>query len=162
MYIKLPCMKHIWSKNIWNLYEYKPHMKLEQFHILTYSPYMYVYICVLHFGHTCTCISILKPINTLYNIKDRHVSGFCHFGLVLVMVLWQNPDTPVMSCFYVCVCVPCFLLEHGVWIPALMSWVSVLCQGSDTRAPCSVLLCERAVSSSLGRTLFSPHVLCFV
>ncbi len=25
------------------------------------------------------------------------VSGFCHFGLVLFMVLWQSPDTPVMS-----------------------------------------------------------------
>ncbi len=144
MYIKLPCMKHIWSKNIWNLYEYKPHMKLEQFHILTYSPYMYVYICVLHFGHTCTCISILKPINTLYNIKDRHVSGFCHFGLVLVMVLWQNPDTPVMSCFYVCVCVPCFVLEHGVWIGDSV-WIR-FCVGVRTLA-LHVLSCCVSVRS---------------
>ncbi len=29
------------------------------------------------------------------------MSGFCHFGLVLFMVLWQSPDTPVMSCFHV-------------------------------------------------------------
>ncbi len=29
------------------------------------------------------------------------VSGFCHFGLVLFMVLWQSLDTPFMSCFYV-------------------------------------------------------------
>ncbi len=29
------------------------------------------------------------------------VSGFCHFSLVLFMVLWQSPDTPFMSCFYV-------------------------------------------------------------
>ncbi len=42
------------------------------------------------------------------------------------------------------VCVPCFVLERGVRIPALMSWVSVSCRGLDTRAPCSVSLCERA------------------
>ncbi len=29
------------------------------------------------------------------------LSGFCHFGLVLFMVLWQSPDTPIMSCFHV-------------------------------------------------------------
>ncbi len=31
------------------------------------------------------------------------VSGFCHFGLVLFMVLWQSPDTSIMSCFHVSV-----------------------------------------------------------
>ncbi len=38
------------------------------------------------------------------------------------MVLWQSPDTLVMSCFHVSVrlrvcslvCLPCFMLEHGV------------------------------------------------
>ncbi len=55
------------------------------------------------------------------------------------------------------VCVPCFVLECGVRIPAFMSWVLVSCRGSDTRAPRS--LCECAVSSSLGRTLFCPRVL---
>ncbi len=34
--------------------------------------------------------------------------------------------------------------------------VSVSCRGSDTRAPRSISLCECAVSSSLGRTLFCP------
>ncbi len=29
------------------------------------------------------------------------LSGFCHFSLVLFMVLWQSPDTPVMSGFHV-------------------------------------------------------------
>ncbi len=90
------------------------------------------------------------------------MSGFCHFGLVLFMVLWRSPDTPVMSGFHVSVrslvCVPCFVLERGVRIPALVSWVSVSCRGSDTRAPCSVLLCERAVSSSLCRALSCPRV----
>ncbi len=49
------------------------------------------------------------------------LSGFCHFGLVLFMVLWQSPDTPVMSGFscengFECawvvrslVCVHCFV-----------------------------------------------------
>ncbi len=36
------------------------------------------------------------------------------------------------------VCVICFVLERGVRIPALMSWVSVSCRGSDTCASCSV------------------------
>ncbi len=76
------------------------------------------------------------------------MSGFCHFGLVLFMVLWQSPDAPVMSCFHVSarlrvrslVCISCFVLERGVRIPALMSWVSVSCRGSDTRSPFSVIV----------------------
>ncbi len=43
------------------------------------------------------------------------------------------------------VCVPCFMLERGVWIPALMSWVSVTWQGSDTRAPFSVIVWVRGL-----------------
>ncbi len=43
-----------------------------------------------------------------------------------------------------------------------MSWVSVSCRGSDTRAPCSVSLCECVVSSLLGHTLFCPPVFCGV
>ncbi len=57
------------------------------------------------------------------------------------------------------ICVPCFMLEHGGRIPALMSWVSVSCRG-NTRAPRSVSLCECAVSNSLGRALFWPRVFC--
>ncbi len=57
------------------------------------------------------------------------------------------------------VCVPCFMLEHGVWIPALMSWVSVTWWGSDTRAPFSVIVCARSRVRSAPRTLV--HV-CFV
>ncbi len=60
------------------------------------------------------------------------------------------------------VCVPCFMLERGVWIPALMSWVSVSCRGSGTRAPRSVSLWECAVSSSLDCVLFCPRVFCCV
>ncbi len=51
-------------------------------------------------------------------ILTHTLSGFCHFGLVLFMVLWQSPDTPIMSgfCGFECarvvrslVCVPCFV-----------------------------------------------------
>jgi len=54
----------------------------------------------------------------------------------------------------------CFVLERGVRIPALVSWVSVSCRGSDTRAPCSVLLCECAVWSvrSRLRALFCVRI----
>ncbi len=54
--------------------------------------------------------------------------------------------------------VPCFVLKHVVQIPALLSWVSVLCWGSDTRSVCSVSLCECAVLSAL----FCPLVFCGV
>ncbi len=56
------------------------------------------------------------------------------------------------------VCMPCFMLERGVRIPPLMSWVSV----SDTHAPRSVSLWECAVSRSLGPMLFCPRVFCCV
>ncbi len=32
-----------------------------------------------------------------------YMSGFCHFGLMSSWVLWQSPDTTVMSCFHVSV-----------------------------------------------------------
>ncbi len=35
--------------------------------------------------------------------KFLYLSGFCYFGLVLFMVLWQCPNTPVMSCFHMSV-----------------------------------------------------------
>ncbi len=105
-------------------------------------------------------------------LRYNYLSGFCHFGLVLFMVLWQSPDTPVMSGSYVSawfrVCSSRVLsrlrvlFRVGAWCsdPALMSWVS--CLGSDTCAPRSVSLCERAVLSSLGRTLFCSRVFCGV
>ncbi len=57
------------------------------------------------------------------------------------------------------ICVPCFVFERGVRIPALMSWVLVSCRGLDTHTPCSVSYCEHAVSSSLVCVLFCPGVL---
>ncbi len=59
------------------------------------------------------------------------------------------------------VCVPCFVLERGVWIPALMSWVSVRV-GVRTLALHFLSLCVCAVSSSLGTAHSCPHVFCCV
>ncbi len=87
-------------------------------------------------------------------------SVWCHSW-----VLWQSPDTPDISCFYVSarlrvrslICVPCFVLERGVRIPALLSWVS--CRGSDTRAPCSVSF--RSMWSRVRSAVCSSvHVCC--
>jgi len=33
------------------------------------------------------------------DVLSMLLSGFCHFGLVLFMILWQSPDTPIMSAF---------------------------------------------------------------
>ncbi len=76
-----------------------------------------------------------------------------------------------MSCFYVSarlrVC-SSRALSHLRALFRVGAWCSdpgthVLsfgsCRGLDTRALCSVLLCERAVSSSLGRALSCPRVL---
>ncbi len=57
------------------------------------------------------------------------------------------------------VCVPCFMLEHGVWIPALMSWVLVTWRGSDTRAPFSVIVWVRGLEFARHRALLSTCIL---
>ncbi len=86
------------------------------------------------------------------------------------MVLWQSPDTPIMSGFHVSarlrvrslVCVSYFMLERGVRIPALMSWVSVLCRGSDTHAPFSVIVWVGGLEFARPHALLSTCVLlCF-
>ncbi len=93
-------------------------------------------------------------------IAENSLSGFCHFGLVSFMSFltepWHSRHCHVFMWVrgFECAramrslaCVPCFEL-------------SVSCCGSDTRAPCSVSLCECAVSSSLGRALIYPRVFC--
>ncbi len=57
------------------------------------------------------------------------------------------------------ICVPCFMLERGVWIPALMFWVSVTWRGSDTRAPFSVIVWVRGLEFARHRALLSTCVL---
>ncbi len=99
------------------------------------------------------------------------LSGFCHFGLVLFMVLWQSPDTPIMSAFS-CERVASSVLESRALSSAcLVSCWSVVfgsrhsClefrsrDGVRTLALHFLSSCECAVSSSLPRTLV--HV-CFV
>ncbi len=51
------------------------------------------------------------------------------------------------------------MLERGVWIPALMSWVSVTWRGSDTRAPFSVIVWVRGLEFARHRALLSTCVL---
>ncbi len=91
----------------------------------------------------------------------RH-SWFCDRALILPscpVFMWAHSFECARAVRSL-VCVPCFMLERGVRIPALMSWVSVSCRGSGTRAPCSVSLWECAVSSS-STACSSVHV-CFV
>ncbi len=57
------------------------------------------------------------------------------------------------------ICVPCFMLERGVWFPALMSWVSVTWRGSDTRAPFSVIVWVRGLEFARHCALLSMGVL---
>ncbi len=77
--------------------------------------------------------------------------------------------TPVMSCFmWVCgfecaravrslICVPCFVLECGVWIPAL----SVSCWSSDTHTPCVHLSRFGSMRSRVrSAACSSVHVCC--
>ncbi len=89
------------------------------------------------------------------------------------MVLWQSPDTPVMSCFHVnvrgfdcaravrsLVCVPCFVLERGVRIPALMSWDSVFVSGFEHSR--SIFCHCVSARSQVRSTARSPVHVCFV
>ncbi len=102
------------------------------------------------------------------------VSGFCHFGLVLFMVLWQSPDTPIMSAFS-CECAASSVLESRALSSAcLVSCWSVVfgsrhsClefrsrDGVRTLALHFLSLCECAVSSSLGTAHSCPRVFCCV
>ncbi len=91
------------------------------------------------------------------------VSGLCHFGLVYSWILWQSPDTPFLSCFWVSSCL-CALFHVGAWCSD--SGILVMFQaqfwfrvgGSYTHAPGLVSLWERGVSSSLGP--YAPLSVC--
>ncbi len=86
-------------------------------------------------------------------------SVWCHSW-----VLWQSPDAPVMSCFHAWLsrlralfCVEAWCSYPGTHILSFSFSVGV----RTTHAPCSVLLCECAVSSLLGHAL-CPCVFCVV
>ncbi len=96
------------------------------------------------------------------SLRSSVINGFYDRALIL-------PSYPVFT--WACgfeharaarslVCVPCFMLERGVRILAFMSWVSVSCRDSDTRAPRSVSLCECAVSSSCFVVLHAVFIGC--
>ncbi len=78
---------------------------------MDWSCVVYLWIIVFNFyqpsfwRHPFTADDPLvsKWCNATFLQISSDVSGFCHFGLVLFMVLWQSPDTPVMSCFHVSV-----------------------------------------------------------
>ncbi len=102
------------------------------------------------------------------------VSGFCHFGLVSFMGFvtesWHSRHVLFLcECAASAVLEPCalssaclfFVLERGVRIPALISWVSVSCRGfGHSRCLCSVSLCECAILSSLGALLSTCVLWC--
>ncbi len=102
------------------------------------------------------------------------VSGFCHFGLVLFMVLWQSPDTPIMSAFSCERAASSVLESRALSSACLVSCWSVVfgsrhsCfefrsrDGVRTLALHFLSLCECAVSSSLGTVHSCPRVFCCV
>ncbi len=95
------------------------------------------------------CNREMQPFYSLFVVGGGEISG---------RVRALNLTVPLGSRSLVCV--PYFMLERVVQILALMSWVSVSCQDSDTRAPRSVSLCECAVSSSCFVVLHAVFIGC--
>ncbi len=92
----------------------------------------------------------------------QRVSGFCYFVLVYSWFCDRALLLPSLSCFLSLLSV-CLVSCGGVVFGSRQSClVQVLVpgRGSDTHAPCSVLLWEPAVSSSLR--LRAPLSACFV
>ncbi len=114
----------------------------------------------------------------LKKIVKQHLHHYMLFGRVsrknMLAHPKTNPDTPVMSCFHVSargfddcaravrspVCVPCFVLERGVRIPALMSWDSVFVSGF--RHSRSIFCHCVSARSRVRSTTRSPVHVCFV
>ncbi len=100
------------------------------------------------------------------------VSGFCHFSLVLFMVLWQSPDTPFMSCFYVSArlrvrssrALSCLhaLFCVGAWCsdPGTHALRFGFVSGFGHSRSMFCLIVWACGSSSLGRALLSTCVVC--
>ncbi len=124
-----------------------------------------VSLCVVMF--LCCHVSVLFLVSLIRDARWRPfwggvVSGFCHFGLVLSMVLWQSPDTPILSAFsceraassvlesravsFACL-VSCWSVVFGSRHSCLEFWSR---DGVRTLALHFLSLCECAVSSSLG------------
>ncbi len=116
---------------------------------------------------------VIKEIDP-EGVELRRVSGFCHFGLVLFMVLWQSPDTPIMSAFSCERAASSVLESRALSSACLVSCWSVVfgsrhsCfefrsrDGVRTLVLHFLSLCECAVSSSLGTAHSCPRVFCCV
>ncbi len=73
-----------------------------------------------------------SPLNFIKLLSGGFgLSGFCHFGLVSFMAFvtepWHSRHVLFLCAraMHSLIYMPCFVIERGVWIPALMSWVSV-------------------------------------
>ncbi len=107
-------------------------------------------------------------------ISRAKLSGFCHFSLVLFMVLSQSPYTPVMSCLHVSVRLPVCSSRALSCLRALFlvgAWCShpsthVLSFGFVTgfgTLALHVLSCCVSVLSRVRSATHSPvHVCCVV
>ncbi len=114
---------------------------------------------------------VRDPVRSSFSLS---VSGFCHFGLVLFMVLWQSPDTHIMSAFSCERVASSVLVSRALSSACLVSCWSVVfgsrhsClefwsrDGVRTLALLFLSLCECAVSSSLGTAHSCPRVFCCV
>ncbi len=139
-----------------------------------------VSLCVVMF--LCCHVSVLFLVSLIRDARWRPflggvVSGFCHFGLVLFMVLWQSPDTHIMSAFSCERVASSVLVSRALSSACLVSCWSVVfgsrhsClefwsrDGVRTLALLFLSLCECAVSSSRSRVRSAPRTLvhvCFV
>ncbi len=107
------------------------------------------------FWISCDCFgTFMQLIVRVLSLRSRVIHGFVTEPWYSrhVWVLCERAASSVL--------VPCFVLERGVRIPALMSWIS--CLGSDARAPRSVSLCEcaciRVISCAVWHVLFFLHM----
>ncbi len=96
----------------------------------------------------------LKCIIYYWNWNKKYMSGFCHFGLVLFMVLWQSPDTPIMSAFS-CERAASSVLESR----ALSSACLVSCWSVVFGCRLSVIVWVRGLEFARHRALLSTCVL---
>ncbi len=132
-----------------------------------------VSLCVVMF--LCCHVSVLFLVSLIRDaggvpFGGGVVSGFCHFGLVLSMVLWQSPDTPILSAFsceraassvlesrallVLRAFVSCWSVVFGSRHSCLEFWSR---DGVRTLALHFLSLCECAVSSSLGTAHSCPR-----
>ncbi len=95
------------------------------------------------------------PVRVL-PLRSGVIHGFCDRALTLSSCECAASSVLVPCALSSACLVSCWSMVFGSRHSCLEFW---FVSGLDTRALCSVLLCERAVSSSLGRALPCPCVL---